>query len=55
MGYVGDLYQKHPFGSDAHYDSMRRRAYVEGAFGNIKNKAEQSLRRPSIRVMAGPR
>lgn len=51
MGYVGGLYQKHPFGSDAHYDSMRRRAYVEGAFGNIKNEAEQSLRRPSIRVM----
>lgn len=51
MGYVGGLYQKHPFGSDAHYDSMKRRAYVEGAFGNIKNEAEQSLRRPSIRVM----
>lgn len=51
QGYVGGLYQKHPFGSDAHYDSMRRRAYVEGAFGNIKSEAEQSLRRPSIRVV----
>ncbi len=50
-GYVGGLYQKHPFGSDAHYDSMKRRAYAEAAFGNIKNEAEQSLRRPSIRVM----
>lgn len=51
MGYVGGLYQKHPFGSDAHYDSMRRRSYAESAFSNIKSEAEQSLRRPSIRVM----
>lgn len=51
MGYVGGLYQKHLFGSDAHYDSMRRRSYVESAFSNIKSEAEQSLRRPSIRVM----
>lgn len=51
MGYVGGLYQKHPFGSDAHYDSMRRRSYAESAFSNIKSDAEQSLRRPSMRVM----
>lgn len=50
-GYVGGLYQKHPFGSDAHYDSMKRRSYVESSYGNIKNEAEQNLRRPSIRVM----
>lgn len=51
MGYVGGLYQKHPFGSDAHYESMRRRSYAESAFSNIKSEAEQSLRRPSMRVM----
>lgn len=51
MGYVGGLYQKHPVGSDAWYDSMRRRSYAESAFANIKSEANQNLRRPSIRVM----
>lgn len=51
MGFVGGLYQKHPFGSDAHYESMRRRSYAESSYSNIKSEAEQSLRRPSIRVM----
>lgn len=30
---------------------MRRRSYAESAFSNIKSEAEQSLRRPSMRVM----
>lgn len=51
MGYVGGLYQKHPFGSDARYESMRRRSYAESSYSNIKNEAEQNLRRPNIRVM----
>lgn len=51
MGYIGALYQKHPYGSDAWYDSFNRRSLVESAFANIKNDAEQNLRRPSIRMM----
>lgn len=30
---------------------MKRRSYVESSYGNIKNEAEQNLRRPSVRVM----
>ncbi|MFP3883547.1 MAG: hypothetical protein ACLFRT_10950 [Actinomycetota bacterium] len=50
---AGEVFADGPFhsGTDAHYDSMKRRSYVESSYGNIKSEAKQNLRRPSLRVM----